>query len=131
MLSSAEATELADLFEVTFQDNAADSVLWATNKTGADITVTIEMTELNNVSPAEGQKVTLTVPGHAKVAAIHLTPVDENQRYRHNFAYHFTWGSTRARHDPATVYALPYSSGATFKVVQGFHGKFSHAGELA
>ena len=36
-----------------------------------------------------------------------------------------------AVHDDAYAYRLPYKAGATYKVIQGFNGTFSHFGEQA
>ena len=43
--------------------------------------------------------------------------------------YSFNWivGSLNARHDDSVIYDLPYKG--RYKVLQGFHGKFSHTGE--
>lgn len=123
------ADELADTFQVHFTDLGGKSVIWAENLQDLPLTVTIELTELTNAAAAETSPVTATVPGRTRLNLIHLEPLEPRRRYRYNFNWHCTFGSLDAHHDPATVYRLPFDSGSTYKVAQGFHGAFSHTGD--
>ena len=46
--------------------------------------------------------------------------------YRYN--YEWTVGSVDARHDDAQLYALPYATGRSYRVLQGYRSRFSHTG---
>jgi murein DD-endopeptidase MepM/ murein hydrolase activator NlpD len=48
-------------------------------------------------------------------------------RYRRDFRFRARFGNVAAR-PSEYAYALPFPSGSTFSVLQGFHGKFSHTG---
>jgi murein DD-endopeptidase MepM/ murein hydrolase activator NlpD len=64
--------------------------------------------------------------GQAIVIA-ELRQVDMNQRYRRHLAFRARFGNPRVSPSPYD-YALPYPTGLTFSVLQGFHGSFSHKG---
>jgi len=123
------AEELADTFQVHFTDLAGKSVIWAENLQDLPITVTVELTGLSNVVPVETSPVTATIPGRTRLNLIHLEPVEPRVRYHYNFTWHCTFGSMDAHHDASAVYRLPFASGTTHKVAQGFHGAFSHQGD--
>ena len=53
-------------------------------------------------------------------------PADSNWRYSWDYNAHI--GSETAVHDTSAVYRLPYPSGQTFEVSQGFGGNYSHSG---
>lgn len=46
--------------------------------------------------------------------------------YRYN--YEWTVGSVDARHDDEQLYALPYATGRSYRVLQGYRSRFSHTG---
>jgi murein DD-endopeptidase MepM/ murein hydrolase activator NlpD len=66
---------------------------------------------------AEGPPVVLA---QLQIANIHA-------RYHHAIALHVRFGDPHAR-PQRYVYRLPYRTGSTFSVLQGFHGAFSHRG---
>lgn len=46
--------------------------------------------------------------------------------YRYQFRYQWNFGTPEARHEAGAVYGLPYPSGATYAVIQGNLGRYSH-----
>ena len=83
------------------------------------------------VTPVEG--VTLLPPalkpsgqGEA-VALAEMEIVDTTLPYRRELTFRAKFGDPRAR-PAAYAYRLPYPTGLTFSVLQGFHGTFSHRG---
>jgi murein DD-endopeptidase MepM/ murein hydrolase activator NlpD len=64
--------------------------------------------------------------GQAVVLA-ELRQPDMARAYRRHLAFRARFGDPRVVPQPYQ-YALPYPSGLTFAVLQGFHGKFSHKG---
>ncbi len=53
--------------------------------------------------------------------------IDTAYRYRREISYRAKFGDPRARPEDY-AYRLPYPTGLTFSVLQGFHGTFSHRG---
>lgn len=91
-------------------------------------TVTIKAT-LQNVSVSPLLPLTIEVPAGVTQALCHFTRTDPLLDWH----YHYTWrtrcGSRAARPDDSVAYTLPYPRGATCKIIQGFHGRFSHTGQ--
>ena len=50
----------------------------------------------------------------------------DDERYRYTFEW--TVGDMDAEHDDDYLYALPYASGHSYRVIQGYGSRFSHTG---
>ena len=82
-----------------------------------------------NVSNTEAPIKTF-IPAGAKNFEIGATErVDQSSAFSYNYKYNFTWGNNKAKHDDSVRYQIPHKS--DLKVLQGFHGTFSHKGQLA
>jgi hypothetical protein len=53
--------------------------------------------------------------------------IDPHARYRRELYFHARFGDPRARASQY-IYGLPFPTGDTFTILQGFHGAFSHHG---
>jgi len=95
-----------------------------------DATITLEI-DTENMTCSQPLPYMMTVPGGQTVEALTLTQADSSLAWRYQYRYHWTIGAMDAEHDDSIVYAMPYASGEAFKVIQGFHGTFSHQGEQA
>lgn len=95
-----------------------------------DATITLEI-ETENMDSTQPLPLIMNVPGGQTIEALTLTQADSSLAWRYQYRYHWMIGLMNAEHDDSVVYAMPYSSGAAFKVIQGFHGTFSHQGEQA
>ena len=98
------------------------------NLQAADATVTFKV-ELTNMVASEPMPHTLTVQGKSTRKAFTLSIDDDAKAWRYQYWFHWITGSKDAKHDDESVYALPYHSDAAFKVIQAFHGTYSHFGE--
>ncbi len=100
------------------------------NHQTCDMTVTLTA-DLDNLRPSKPLPYTATYGGGANVTALLLEPIDETKAARpDHVVYHFEWGPRDVRHDFAARYRLPYESGTSHKVIQGFGGTFSHQGDF-
>ncbi len=97
------------------------------NLQSADVTVTLEF-ELKNLTSSQPLPHTATLPPRTKVAAFSLKPIESEEDSTWSYTYFATWGSLEVQHDEMANYVLPYPSGQSFPVSQGFHGKYSHTG---
>ena len=95
-----------------------------------DATITLEI-ETENMTSTLPLPYVMVIPGKQTVPALTLKQAKKSLAWRYQYRYHWTIGSAEAEHDDSVVYAMPYSSGEAFKVIQGFHGTFSHVGEQA
>lgn len=98
------------------------------NLQAADATVTFKV-ELTNMVASEPMPYTLTVQGKSSRQAFTLSIEDDAKAWRYQYWFHWITGSKDAKYDDEYAYALPYHSGAAFKVIQAFHGTYSHFGE--
>jgi murein DD-endopeptidase MepM/ murein hydrolase activator NlpD len=112
-ISSAKKDGRTDFFLENLQD--------------AEVTVTLEF-ELKNLSSTQPLPFTTTVSPRTKVSAFSLSQVNPQEDSTWSYTYFATWGSLSVTHDDSSSYVLPYPSGQSFPVSQGFHGKYSHTG---
>ncbi len=59
-----------------------------------------------------------------------MTLSRHNKRRKGDYRYSFDWtvGDKDAVHDDDHLYSLPYSSGKSYRVIQGYGSRFSHTG---
>lgn len=74
------------------------------------------------------KNITRTLTPKQSERAIILSPADEQRKGDYNFSYNWTVGDQNAAHDDEHIYALPYLSGKTYRVIQGYGSRFSHTG---
>lgn len=115
------------LIKISSQKKDGETHFFVENLQHADVTVTIDM-ELKNLNPSEPVPFTATIPPREKVQAFSLTAPDPKQDSSWSYTYYATWGGLSVKHDDSRMYLLPYPSGLSFPVSQGFHGKYSHTG---
>ena len=109
-------------------DRSGGADIYFTNRLGCDMTVTLEFSEENNVVAIPPFPCTRTIAGHQEVLVSRIRQADSGAW---NFRYNYFWnyGNLDARHDDSVVYSLPYFSGTSMKINQGYHGKLSHTGD--
>ena len=102
--------------------------LFAENQQGTDLTVEVELNAENVVStpPMPTQFI---IEGHQTRSIARVFRNDPHRAWRCSYRWHWCYGRVDASHDPEAIYELPYASGQRFKIVQGFHGTFSHTGQ--
>jgi murein DD-endopeptidase MepM/ murein hydrolase activator NlpD len=81
-----------------------------------------------NAAPDREMPVVVSCPGPGKYPFVILKPVQEDQSFSWKVKYDWRFGQVAATHDPKLVYALPFKSGQSFVIGQGFHGTFTHSG---
>jgi murein DD-endopeptidase MepM/ murein hydrolase activator NlpD len=92
-----------------------------------DVTATFEL-GLDNLAGSTNFPYTATFPPHQATEAFSLSPICLDKEWGYAMTNHCTLGSKGAVHDDSYVYALPYSAGKSYRVSQGYDGKFSHKG---
>jgi murein DD-endopeptidase MepM/ murein hydrolase activator NlpD len=113
------------LIKISTQKKDGETQFFVENLQYADVTVTIEL-ELKNLEPSAPVPYTVTVHPREKIQTFTLTAADPKQDSSWSYTYYATWGSLSVQHDDTHMYQLPYPSGLSFPVSQGFHGKYSH-----
>jgi murein DD-endopeptidase MepM/ murein hydrolase activator NlpD len=96
-----------------------------TNSERSEITMTFDF-KLKNIKGNVAFPYTATfAPGETE--AFTLAPVDPHAEWEYSYTNYYKMGSSIAVPDDY-VYSLPYTPGATYRVTQGYNGKFSHQG---
>jgi murein DD-endopeptidase MepM/ murein hydrolase activator NlpD len=103
--------------------------LYVTNSGNGNITLAVEFDQLDNCnSNPYSPEVTVHPGEYTKIATISRSA--SNEAWKYHYKFWSVWGSTNAMHD-GTTYQLPYYSGKSFKVIQGFNGTLTHFGDQA
>jgi murein DD-endopeptidase MepM/ murein hydrolase activator NlpD len=72
--------------------------------------------------------VTRTLAPQESAPVMTLNQVDEQQQGHYRYLLEWTVGDKDAVHDDDHLYALPYASGRSYRVLQGYGSRFSHTG---
>lgn len=93
----------------------------------APVTLSITVTG-KNAAPDRPMPVVVSCPTPGKYPFVVLKPVQEDQSFSWKVKYDWRFGQVAATHDPKRVYELPFKSGQSYTIGQGFHGTFTHSG---
>jgi murein DD-endopeptidase MepM/ murein hydrolase activator NlpD len=97
------------------------------NRRAYDVTTTLtihtENAQVTRIVPE-----TATCGGYGQVEAARISPTDPSKRWRWRCDLRWAKGSMTARHKDETRYGLPFRKGATYRVSQGYNGRWSHRG---
>jgi murein DD-endopeptidase MepM/ murein hydrolase activator NlpD len=85
---------------------------------------------LTNMEGDQLLPMVVTLPPLAKQKLITFHPIVKGQKWNWNYTFQWRRGDPAAKHDDRVIYRLPYPTGATYTVLQGSHGSFSHTGAL-
>lgn len=72
--------------------------------------------------------VTRTLAPQESARVMTLSRADERVEGRYRYFFEWTVGDKDAVHDDDHLYALPYASGKSYRVLQGYGSRFSHTG---
>lgn len=103
--------------------------IYARNIVGNDMALTVEFSNQENIVSIPPLPYSKTIPGGREILFAQLRRADPKLRWAFNYRYFWNYGNIEARHDDSVVYLLPYASGEAYKIIQGFHGAFSHTGD--
>jgi murein DD-endopeptidase MepM/ murein hydrolase activator NlpD len=126
-VDSARAACSCNWICIEVADSVAGSGLQAQNSSAVPLTFSIEFdTQQYRV---EGPSVlTLSLPPGESLTLPVVERSDSSQRGRRPYRCHWTIGNKDASHDDQQLYMLPYESGRSYRVLQGFGSRFSHTG---
>jgi murein DD-endopeptidase MepM/ murein hydrolase activator NlpD len=118
------------LFCIETQEEGPYLDIYVDNRQPIDITLELDFTSDNAVSEVSMPH-TASYPGLRRTLALRLKRKNRLSGGRHAYTYRWVYGRLHAHHDDAVAYVLPYASGKTYPVIQGFNGAFSHQGRYA
>lgn len=110
---------------VQVEESPSGVVLSGHNLSEFPLTLTVRVRG-HGLAPAT-RTVTRTLHGGDLTELLRM-PAAGGSRYRYSYWYDWTVGDRSARHDDDYVYRLPYASGRSYPVLQGYGSRFSHTG---
>jgi len=89
--------------------------------------------QLKNLFSREGNNKVFIVPANKRRHNItRLIAQDFNHAYSFKYRYRYDYGNFYSNElDNDYIYKLPFKKGRTFRLIQGYNGKFSHRGKNA
>lgn len=99
----------------------------AANQRDVPITFTVRV-RTRNMQYDGPRTVTETLEPRQSRTVMVLGPFSDGHRPSYRLYYDWTVGNLHAEHDDSYLYRLPYSSGTSYRVLQGYGSRFSHTG---
>ncbi len=129
LVTPASATLLAADTKPTIvaEKRSGQTVLLVDNPLPGPITATLKL-ELTNAKSDVELPATLVIPAQSRRQALAIIP-DQGASWKYHYDWNYRVGDRAAKHDDKHIYRLPYPSGKSYSVIQGYDGKFSHHGE--
>lgn len=126
------ATLMAQIHANLFSEKADKGVvIYGINEESCPVTVNINW-QLQNMAPSTPDTLFVIPAKMLKHPLLHLKFMEGRKGHSFSFRYHKNLGdATLVSYDKDFVYELPFSAGGSFRLVQGYNGLFSHAGENA
>ena len=113
------------------EKTATGYAVFADNEEYCPVSTKIDF-ELNNLDSSNGNSVTFLVPARIKKHLLTtLTIVKPNAGYGFKNKANSNYGDTNLKTYTDYSYSLPFGTGKSFKVDQGYNGSFSHQNENA
>jgi len=105
-------------------------VVFATNNELYPVSVLLSL-DIENLSFSEGKKEVFIVPAKTEKFKIgELNVAEAGQRTKFGYKYKTTLGDvTLTNFDKTIVYDLPFQTGKSYRIFQGYNGTFSHQNE--
>ena len=101
------------------------TMLIVENHAAYDATVTLEITTTNG-TVVRLKDETETYPAYSETQAARVVAKDPTKQWRIRYRFEWVRGSIYAQPDDSVLYQLPYRSGITHRVVQGYNGVTHH-----
>lgn len=117
--------------EINTENNDSSIDFYIKNKHSYEITVTLEFSLINNLISDTDLPYTETISPGENIKALTLYLENTGDYWKYKYKYTYIPGSVYAVHDDTCIYSLPYPSGTSYYVTQGYNGTFSHFGEEA
>ncbi|GAA4331394.1 M23 family metallopeptidase [Flaviaesturariibacter amylovorans] len=106
-------------------------VLYGNNEEWYPVSVFLDL-KLDNLAFSEGGKTQFLLPPRSEKLRIgDVKPEKAGTAFKFSFRYNTATGDVDAVHDDSYVYDLPFATGGSFLLFQGYNGNFSHRGESA
>ncbi len=122
---SVIAQEDLEFTEIPLRDGSTE--LYAQNNGYCPMSVVIDLEVKVNIKSDKALPYTTVIPADGEPhRVITMTPINAYKDSRYGYQFNYTIGDVTATHDDNHLYLLPFQSGSSAPVGQGYHGHFSH-----
>jgi murein DD-endopeptidase MepM/ murein hydrolase activator NlpD len=98
------------------------------NRRAYDVTVTLTI-HAKNAQVTRIVPETSTYRGLSQTEAARISATDPGKPWRGRYHFRWTKGDLHARHEEQTRYRLPFRKGESYRVSQGYNGRWTHQGQ--
>ncbi|OEK05047.1 M23 family metallopeptidase [Roseivirga misakiensis] len=89
------------------------------------IVIEVESKGLKSVKPLPDN---IVISGQKKRQLLAQFIIPENRGWTFSYKFEYMEGDVNAKHDDDFVYQLPFEKGKSFRMTQGYNGRFTHQG---
>lgn len=116
-------------FRIYAERRGSTTTLYADNNEVAPVSIWLTLNLDNLTAREDPERTYLLPPSSRHTKLVEMTSITRD-RTSYSFNYSAVFGDVRqGNFDNDYVYDLPYETGASWKIVQGYNGSFSHQGE--
>jgi murein DD-endopeptidase MepM/ murein hydrolase activator NlpD len=101
------------------------------NTYAGPIEVEVGLTKQENTLTDPALPLRITIPGNSELLLFRASALLVPGRYAYEFQHRYVPGDPSAKPSENFVYELPFDADLSFRVTQGFGGKFSHSDEYS
>lgn len=117
---------------LSFETTAGNGQVVLSAQNLSDIPLTFTMTlNLRRLSASRSTIFTESLAGHESRQVVTLTRLSQSTPGTYQYTTRCTIGNKDADHNDEVLYLLPYESGQSYRVIQGYGSHFSHTGREA
>ncbi len=109
-------------------DGNGGYILEAENLNPYTVTMSIDVTNLKNLSPNVKLPIFMEIRGESKKNILHLSRITASNEVSYQDSYGWSIGSAYAKHQDDYIYRLPFKGNMNVEVTQGYNGALSHKG---
>ena len=84
--------------------------------------------DTQNLDARPADEVSVTLGAKESRTVISMQVIEDQVRSRYSYRFDWTVGNLEALHDDSVVYQLPFASGESWTVLQGYGSRLSHTG---
>lgn len=113
---------------VAERNSRGELVFEAENLNPFLVTLSLDIVNGENLQASSKLPLYVELAGKTKREILTLTPIVSSREMTYQSSYGWVKGSAFAKHDNDYVYRLPFATGSSVRVSQGYNGGYSHKG---
>ena len=104
----------------------SEPMLYIVNEYFGPVEVQISLTQALNVESFPPLPKSFVVRGPSEIRAVSLRPKSKGERWGYRTEIRAMLGDPNGKHTPSQPYRVPFETGKSFPISQGFNGSYTH-----